>query len=116
MLIDILDGKAKLRLSTGLLLEYETVLTRPEVLKTTGLDAAEVREVLDELAASCIPVVFDYRWRPVSDDPNDDFVIETAVNGMADAIATFNLPHFRGAASFEITVDNPAAILWRIRR
>lgn len=49
---------------TGLLPEYEAVLTRPTVLRMIGIDSAAVLAVLDELAGLCIPVVLDYRWRP----------------------------------------------------
>src|SRR5215469_10031909 len=61
LLLEILDGRAVLLLSTSLMLEYEAVLTRPTVLQMIGIEAAEVIDVLDELAAGCQPVVFDYR-------------------------------------------------------
>ena len=32
----------------------------------------------------------DIRWRPVSPDPDDDMVIECAVNGQAKVLITFN--------------------------
>jgi hypothetical protein len=41
-------------------------------------------------AGLCVPVALDYCWRPVAADPDDDIVVETAVNGGADVIATFN--------------------------
>lgn len=115
LLVDILDGKAALPLSVGLMFEYEAVLTRPRLLKMTGVSAAEVGEVLDELARLCIPVPLDYRWRPAATDPDDDMVIETAVNGIADVIATFNIADMApGAARFGIAVERPADVLRRI--
>jgi hypothetical protein len=43
-------------------------------------------------------------------------VIETAINGGADVIATFNIDDMRaGAARYGIAVERPAAILWRLR-
>lgn len=117
LLLDVLDGNARLLMSTALILEYEAVLTRRAILEMIGLEATEVLEVLDELAAVCWPVGFDYRWRPAVADPDDDLVVETAVNGSADVIATFNLADMSAAAGrFGIAVERPAAVLKRIRR
>jgi hypothetical protein len=61
-------------------------------------------------------VAFDYRWRPVARDADDDLVLETAVNGNADAIASFNVGDMAaGAARFGIAVERPASVLRRIR-
>jgi predicted nucleic acid-binding protein len=113
--MDILEGKAELLLSTSLMLEYEAVLTRPRVLKMIGIEAGEVLAVLDELAGLCQPVAFDYQWRPTAADPDDDLVLETAINGTADVIATFNIRDMKaGAARFGIAVEQPASTLRRI--
>ena len=62
-----------------------------------------------------MPVAFDYRWRPGAADPDDDLVLETAINGAANAVASFNLADMRaGAAPFGITVERPVDILRRI--
>ena len=114
--MNILDGKAQLLLSTGLMLEYEAVLTRPKVLRMIGIEPGEVLAVLDELSGLCVPVAFDYRWRPVARDPDDDLVVETAINGFADVIASFNVADMRaGAAQFAIAVERPAVVVRRIR-
>jgi predicted nucleic acid-binding protein len=61
-------------------------------------------------------VGFDYRWRPAPRDPDDDLVIETTVNGLADVIATFNIADLRSpAARFGIAIERPAQVLRRIR-
>ncbi len=116
LVLDVLDGNGCLLMSTGLLLEYEAVLTRPAVLRMIGVDSAAVLSVLDELAGLCVPVALDYRWRPVAEDPNDDMVIETAINGGADVIATFNIGDMRaGAERFGVAVERPASVLRRLR-
>lgn len=113
LVLAVFDGAVKLLMSTGLLLEYEAVLTRPTVLRMIGIESAAV---LDELAGVCVPVALDYRWRPVALDPDDDMVIETAINGGADAIATFNVGDMHaGAERFGIRVERPATILRRMR-
>ena len=115
LLLAVLDGKVRLLLSTSLLLEYEAVLTRPSVLSMAGLSSEDVLAVLDELAGLCAPVAFDYRIRPGARDPDDDLVLETAVNGGADVIATFNVADLReGAARFGIAAERPCAVLRRI--
>jgi putative PIN family toxin of toxin-antitoxin system len=116
LVIEVLDGRVSLLMSTGLLLEYEAVLTRPTVLGMIGIDSVAVLAVLDELAGLCVPVALDYRWRPVAADPDDDMVIETAINGGADVIATFNNGDMlAGAERFGVAVERPATILRRLR-
>jgi putative PIN family toxin of toxin-antitoxin system len=116
LLIEILDGNVTLLMSTTLLLEYEAVLTRPTILRMIGIDGPSVIAVLNELAALCVPVAMDYRWRPVAADPDDDMVLETAINGGADLIATFNVGDMRDdAARFGRVAVRPAAVLRRLR-
>jgi hypothetical protein len=75
-----------------------------------------VIEVLDDLVRGCGAVVFDYRWRPMARDADDDLVLETAINGGADVIATFNIADMvEGAARFGIPVERPAPVLRRLR-
>jgi len=101
--------------SVPLLLEYEAVLTRPEHLDAAGLTRDEVSVLLDAVAAVADPVTLHFVWRPHLDDPNDDMVLETAVNGHADLIATFDLRHFGAAARrFGIEALLPGACLRRL--
>ena len=44
------------------------------------------------------PVEIRFRWRPAGPDAGDDHVIETALNGRADAVVTFNLRDFAEAS------------------
>ncbi|TSE24953.1 hypothetical protein Taqua_01261 [Tepidimonas aquatica] len=39
-----------------------------------------------------------YLWRPQLPDPSDEMVLETALNGHADALATHNVADFAAAA------------------
>jgi hypothetical protein len=57
-------------------------------------------------------VTFAFRWRPALPDASDDIVLETAVNGNADAIVTFNQPDFNPeAARFGCQVMRPGELL-----
>jgi len=117
ILESVLRGEVHLLLSTALMLEYEAVLTRTETMARSRLSEADVRQILDEVARLCTPIVFDYRWRPVAEDADDDFVLETAINGAAEVVASFNIRDMaRGAADFGIAVERPAQVLRRIRQ
>jgi putative PIN family toxin of toxin-antitoxin system len=117
VLHSLLAQEYKMLMSTTLFVEYEMVLTRPENLKRFGLKTNEVVIILDTLAAICQPVSFDYRWRPEANDADDDLVLETAINGYASAILSFNLKDLeQAAARFNIPVIRPGDFLERTRR
>jgi predicted nucleic acid-binding protein len=87
-----------LLVSVPLLIEYEAVMTRAEHLKAAGISVPDVEALLDAVAAVAEPVRLAYLWRPTLPDADDDMVLETAVNGRADWIITFNLRDFGPAA------------------
>ena len=102
----------ELLLSVPLMFEYEAVLTRAEHLSASGATPRDVGEVLDGLAAVGKRVRLAFRWRPSLADPNDDMVLETAVNGQAHAIVTFNERDFNPvAAQFGCLVMRPGEFL-----
>jgi hypothetical protein len=56
-----------------------------------------------------------FLWRPQLRDAGDEMVLETAVNGQADAIVTFNRRHYGDApARFGILLLLPAEAYRRI--
>src|ERR1700712_586025 len=69
-------------------MEYETVLRRPEHLKAIGISLFQLDAFLDALASQVEPVRLHFAWRPLSDDAQDDAILEAAINGQADAIIT----------------------------
>ncbi|MGA8541032.1 MAG: putative toxin-antitoxin system toxin component, PIN family [Terriglobales bacterium] len=112
ILLAALDRRFELLLSVPLMLEYESVLTRPEHLKASMADEEDVVDVLDGLALVGKRVKFAFRWRPALPDPNDDMVLETAVNGQAHAIVTFNQRDFNPIAGrFGCRVMRPGEFL-----
>jgi putative PIN family toxin of toxin-antitoxin system len=113
LLIAVLERQApRMLVSVPLLIEYEAVLTRPEHLRASGLAQEDIAVLLDAVAAVCEPVRLAYLWRPTLPDADDDMVLETAVNGRADMIVTFNIRDFAGpSAQFGIPVMTPGAAL-----
>jgi putative PIN family toxin of toxin-antitoxin system len=117
LLLSALDGKIGALVSVPLMVEYEAVLTRSEHLLASGLSAKEVNEILDALAKVSIPVHLRFLWRPRLKDPADEMVLETAVNGAADRLVTFNERHLGVAArEFGIRVLPPRDVWKEIKR
>jgi putative PIN family toxin of toxin-antitoxin system len=108
----VLAGEVTLLLSVPLALQYEAVLTRPEHLARSGARIADIGTLLDALCAICEPVGISYLWRPVLREPDDEMVLEVAMNGGADRLLTFNERDFRGASRFNMVVERPGPA-WR---
>ena len=95
-------------LSVPLAIEYEAVLTRPEHLAASGLTETDVGAILDAVISVAVPVRLAFLWRPQLRDPNDDMVLEAAINGQAERLVTFDRRHFAAAAErFGIVVCLP---------
>jgi putative PIN family toxin of toxin-antitoxin system len=103
----ILRGEAELVLSVPLVLQYEAVLTRPEHLSASGATLQQIGALLDALCAISIPVEIAFLWRPMLRDSDDEMVLETATNGRADRLLTFNERDFAGADRLGIRVERP---------
>ena len=101
-------NEALILASVPLFLEYEAVLCRAEHLLAGGLRKEEVFGFLDYLAGLVEPVKLHYLWRPQLGDVSDEMVLETAINGRADCIVTFNGRHFGAAARLGVEILTPA--------
>jgi len=113
LLLAALDRRFEMLISVPLMLEYESVLTRPEHLSAAGISRIEMSSVLDAIVGVAEPVKLRFLWRPQLKNPADEMVLETAANGQADRIVTFNVRHFRTAAAhFGIQIMEPAEA-WR---
>jgi putative PIN family toxin of toxin-antitoxin system len=110
------EGQLEAVASIPMLFEYEAVLMRPEQRQATGMSVEEVGFFLDGLAALLLPVVPYFLWRPLLRDPDDEMVLDAAVNGRADAIITFNVKDFLPEArQFQLEVWTPREALRRLR-
>jgi predicted nucleic acid-binding protein len=116
LLLGALTHRFELLLSVPLLLEYEAVLTRAEQLTAFGIGRRDVERALDDITSAARAVRLSYRWRPQLSDSNDDMVLETAVNGNADAVVTFDQADFAPLGErFDCRVMLPREALCELR-
>ena len=97
ILRSIRRGEAALLLSVPLAMEYEAVCQRAEHRLAAGLNLRQVDIFMTAVIAMAEPVETHFLWRPQLRDPNDEMVLEAAVNGRADALVTFNVRDFGNA-------------------
>ena len=109
-------NRFRLLASVPLFLEYEAVLKRPEHLLVGHRSAAMVDAFLDALVLGVEPVHLFYLWRPQLRDPADEMVLETALNGRAEALVTFNIDDFAAARRFALPVLTPATFLRQLNK
>lgn len=101
--------------SVPLFYEYEDVLSRADLLLDAGVSRVQMDEFLTDIAGTISKVDLYYLWRPQLRDPGDEMVLETAVNGRADALVTFNVKDFGAVPKrFGIEVWSPADVLRRL--
>ncbi|MDD9993755.1 MAG: putative toxin-antitoxin system toxin component, PIN family [Rhodospirillales bacterium] len=112
LLDHVLSERFALLLSVALALEYEAVCRDPAQRIVSGLSDEEVSTIVSALCAVCEPVDARYLWRPRLRDPADEMVLETAANGRADALVTFNRRNFGDApAQFGVAPQTPREAL-----
>lgn len=106
-----LIGKSRfeLNLSVALAFEYESVLKRPD--QNVSLSAEEVDKLINTLCRLSNLREIHYLWRPTLSDPNDDFLLELAIESEADYIVTFNTKDFLFAGEFGFKTLRPVEFL-----
>ena len=97
--------------SNQILLEYTEVLTRPAF----RLPLNAVRELISALRARALVVAPDEIAKGICSDPDDTFVLGTAVAGKADYIITGNVKHFPSSHK-GVAVITPRAFLVRVQQ
>lgn len=99
-----------------LALEYRAVAFRPEHITASRLSRSEIEELIGAVEAFAEPVEVVFKTRPLSSDPDDDMVLDVAINGDAEAIVTGNKKDFLTAGKrFRIAVFTPAELLVQMR-
>ncbi len=113
----IIDEKISLALSTQILLEYDEVLKREEILKLTRLNIEQVEDVLDLLVLLAQKQKIYYRLRPNLRDENDNLFAECAFASNSNYLITSNIRDFKGGElkGFEFKALTPKDFyqMWR---
>ncbi len=116
LLGEALDRKIEMIANVPLFFEYEAKLMDSIHWRAAGLTRSQADVFIAGIAAVVKPVKTHYLWRPLLRDPNDEMVLEAAVNGGADAIVTFNSGDYGLVPeTFDIEVLLPAVAIRRIR-
>ncbi len=106
------EGRKYNVVSVPLILEFEEVLLRPENrVKYSYFSEEEIRLILSDIVHISHRTKLHFLWRPFLRDSFDDKVLETAVNGRAQAIVTYNTRDFAGVKThFGIDILTPAEL------
>lgn len=103
------DPRFQLNLSVALVFEYEAVLKRPEHGIATSLD--QVDKLVNYLCSVSSLREVHYLWRPALSDPDDDFLLELAIESNADYIVTYNSRDFFVSPAFNTKAISPKEFL-----
>lgn len=90
----ITDERINLALSTQIILEYDDVLKRKEIIKKSKLSLDQVNEILDLLVALAHRHAIYFRLRPNLIDEKDNLFIECAFASNSDFLITSNIKDF----------------------
>ena len=96
-------------LSVPLLIEYESVLKREA--GALELTREDIDDFLDFLCAVGDRRKVHFLWRPQLRDPQDEFLLEVAVESGCGIIVTHNTRDFRGATRLGVRAMTPAEML-----
>lgn len=110
-------GKLTLLMDYKLVCEYRDVALRPQHITASGKAPEDAETLIEMLESIATPVTVKVKHRPLSQDSNDDMVLDVAINGLADAVVTNNIKHFAQAAErFGIQVMTPKEFLIEFRK
>jgi putative PIN family toxin of toxin-antitoxin system len=118
LLRGVIEGSIPVAVSVALFLEYEDVLTRPEIEAASWATREDVDAVLDAVVAQAKLVTpIHFSPRPFVADPGDEMVLECAMQAGAEAIVTLNTRDFAGLTPWPgIDVIGPGALLQRLKK
>ena len=89
-----LQGEYQPLMGNSLFLEYESVILREEIITKCTLTKQEIFTLLDAFMGVCQWIDIYYLWRPNLRDEADNHLIELAIAGNAQIIATKNIKDF----------------------
>src|SRR3990172_3869871 len=84
-LFTLLDrGNFEINISVPLIVEYEDAAKR--IVREIGLASADIDAILDYICSVARKHIIHFLWRPFLKDPQDDHVLELAVEAGGDFI------------------------------
>jgi putative PIN family toxin of toxin-antitoxin system len=102
-------------LSVPLVLEYEAVALR--LLETdTPISEVDIHIAIDFLCSESELCEIHYLVRPVLNDPDEEMVLELAVNANCQYIVTHNVRDFRGTEIYDVEAITPGQFLELLRK
>ena len=109
-----LIGKNKFSysISVPLMFEYEEIIKRKEHRGEITID--EIDRFLNRLCFFADKREIFFLWRPYLKDPDDDMVLELAVEANCNFIITYNKNDYKGLKKFSIKVLTPKEFLIHI--
>lgn len=108
----VLSGDLIILMDYKIASEYRDVALRPEHLAASRQSTDKILTLIGALEDLAEPIQIVRKPRPLSSDPNDDMILDVAINGRADAVVTQNAKHFKIAAKrYRIDVLSPVELL-----
>jgi putative PIN family toxin of toxin-antitoxin system len=106
------DTRWQLNISTTLILEYEEILKREQ--DRLNLNDQDIDNLIEGICTIANQRSIFYLWRPVAKDPDDDFLIDLAVECQASFIITYNRKDLEAAEKFGVKLLTPKQFLQHI--
>lgn len=95
--------------SNHLFFEYEEVLKREAPALSLTLN--DVDQILNAIAARSENWLLSHYWSPILTDPDDEPLVQLAIESETRLIATHNIRHLLPASKMNIQVLKPAEFL-----
>ena len=110
-----LEGRFVPLISTPLFQEYQSLVSRPDILAQCPLQAGEIQTLMNAWYDCCQWIRIYYLGRPNLPDEDDNFLFELAMAGNAELILTQNLRDMAPELAFpRIRVLTPARYLQEV--
>ena len=113
----IIEEKLSLALSTPVILEYDDVLKRKDILDKLKFDESEIEDILDLLVLLADKYSIYYRLRPNLLDENDNMLIECAFTSNSQYLITSNIKDFKKSElkhyPFQVVTPGDFYYFWR---
>lgn len=100
-------------LSNHLLFEYEEILKRQA--HDLQLTASDIDQILNAICARGEEWTLSREWKPILADPDDEPLVQLALESNAMRITTHNVRHLQPAASLGIEILKPKDFLTMLK-